>query len=436
MTLRPSTRRPIALLVLSAVWLILSCGPVLAHARLTETYPADGEALAEPPEQVRLRFSEPVEAAFDPIKVYDQGGDRVDEDNARVDPDDAKALIADLGELPGGSYAVEWRVTSVDGHVVDGTYRFSVTNQELHQDSHSAHEALAVSQETLASIVHGAVQGAAAFLVGLVAFVALVWLPASPVVGAGREGVTDFFVRCIWVLFGLLVAAGVAELSLYAVRVSGEPFGLGLLGQALSDTRTGHVWLARLALGVLTATAATLAVRLRQPAYWWVAAGIGSALLVTLTSASHAAAEEGVLPFVADWLHVAAASLWMGGLLGFPLVLLGPLRAMPAKQRIKLRWRAVRRFSRIATLAVMVLIVTGVYATLLHVPSVEGLLGTNYGYALMTKLGLAAFLFAAGGTNLVLEGRGPFGHIVGAELILAICIFVATGFLTSLPPPP
>ncbi|MDP8949788.1 MAG: CopD family protein, partial [Actinomycetota bacterium] len=148
---------------------------------------------------------------------------------------------------------------------------------------------------------------------------------------------------------------------------------------------------------------------------------------------SHAAA-EGLLPSLADWLHVVAASLWMGGLLGFPLVLLGPLRAMPPKQRTELRWRAVRRFSKVATLAVMTLIVTGVYATLLHVPSVEGLLGTAYGRALMIKLGLATLLFAAGGVNLVLEGRGPFGRIVGAELILVVGIFVATGFLTSLPP--
>jgi uncharacterized protein (DUF305 family)/putative copper export protein len=304
---------------------------------------------------------------------------------------------------------------------------------QLHDGSHSAHEVPVVSQETAASIAHGVTQGAAAFLVGLVMFVALVWLPASRIVGAG-QGTAEFFVRWIWMLFGLLVVAGVVELSLYAVRASGEPFGLELLGQALFDTRVGHVWLVRLGLGLLTAIVAMWAVRLQQPARWWVAAGIGSALLITLTQTSHAAAEGRLLPFLADWLHVVAASLWMGGLLGFPLVLLGPLRRMPTKARNRLRWRAVRRFSKVATLAVMTLIVTGVYAILLHVPSVEGLLGTPYGRALMIKLGLAVFLFAAGGVNLVLEGRGPFGRIVSVELILAVGIFVATGFLTSLPP--
>jgi copper transport protein len=82
----------------------------------------------------------------------------------------------------------------------------------------------------------------------------------------------------------------------------------------------------------------------------------------------------------------------------------------------------------------MALIVTGVYATLLHVPNVEGVLGTAYGRALMVKLGLAVLLFAAGGVNLVLGGRGPFERVVRLELILAVLIFVATGFLTTLPP--
>ena len=111
---------------LSAVWLLLSCGPVLAHARLVETYPADGDALAEPPEQVQLLLSEPVEAEFDPIEVYDQEGDRVDEEDARVSPGDRRLLVADLGELSEGSYTVQWRITSADGHPVDGAFEFAM----------------------------------------------------------------------------------------------------------------------------------------------------------------------------------------------------------------------------------------------------------------------------------------------------------------------
>jgi putative copper export protein len=38
---------------------------------------------------------------------------------------------------------------------------------------------------------------------------------------------------------------------------------------------------------------------------------------MTLTQLSHAAAEGGLLTFIADWLHVAAASAWVGGCSAF-----------------------------------------------------------------------------------------------------------------------
>ena len=76
---------------------------------------------------MQLRFNEPVDAAFSPLKVSDQQGNRVDEDNARISSNDARLLVVDLKEgLPKGSFTVDWRVTSADGHPVTGTYSFVV----------------------------------------------------------------------------------------------------------------------------------------------------------------------------------------------------------------------------------------------------------------------------------------------------------------------
>lgn len=127
MSPRVSIWRLAGLLWLSVLWLMLSCVPALAHATLLQEMPAGGARLDEPPEEVRLRFNEPVDAEFDPLKVYDAKGDRVDQDDARIDPNDARVVVEGLKELPKGSYRVEWRVTSVDGHVVSGEYGFSVT---------------------------------------------------------------------------------------------------------------------------------------------------------------------------------------------------------------------------------------------------------------------------------------------------------------------
>src|ERR687893_1213244 len=246
--------------------------------------------------------------------------------------------------------------------------------QGPHQHDGSSSINTAISPQELAvGIAHGTTLGAAVFLVGLVAFVALVWLPANQIENADQGKTVSLLCRWMWVLVGLLIVAGLVELPLYAVRASGEVLSLGLLEEALFDTRVGQLWILRLALGILTATAATYAAQQpRRLAYWWGAAVVVSALLLmTITQQSHAAAEGGFLPFAADWLHLMAASLWMGGLLGFPILLVGPLRAIPIEPRLKLLSRLVPRFSKVATTAVISLILTGLVAVLLPVPKVS-----------------------------------------------------------------
>lgn len=110
-----------------ALSLFAASAPAFAHAQLMDGTPEPDASLPEPPQQVRLSFSEPVDAAFDPIKVLDEKGQRVDATDARTEPGDPETLSVDVEDLSAGDYTVDWRVTSVDGHVVDGEYDFSVT---------------------------------------------------------------------------------------------------------------------------------------------------------------------------------------------------------------------------------------------------------------------------------------------------------------------
>jgi methionine-rich copper-binding protein CopC len=140
--MRALTRsRVVSSLMLAALCLTLWSAPALAHARLVQESPSSGASLDEPPDRVRLRFSESVDAEFDPLKVYDAEGNRVDEDNARIDPGDARVLLVDLKELPEGSYRVEWRVTSIDGHVIEDAYAFNVTASSSETEGRAQDEA-------------------------------------------------------------------------------------------------------------------------------------------------------------------------------------------------------------------------------------------------------------------------------------------------------
>jgi copper transport protein len=321
-----------------------------------------------------------------------------------------------------------------------GILSLSVVEVAQAQGLHGGHSEqvpghLSSSQlELLGGIDHGFTLAASALLAGLAPFVALVWLPAGEEGGAERAAIRPLGLLA-WGLLYVLVFAGVGELAVYAMRASGELLSWALFREALLETRVGAVWLARLGFGFFTAAAISAAVRWGRLWLWWIAAGIGSLLLMTLTQLSHAAAEGRFLPFLADWVHAMAAAIWMGGLLGFVCALFsGPLGALDDEQRSKLRERSVRRFSTIAITAVLILGSTGLYAILLHIPSWEALVATPYGRALLVKLGLLAFVLTLGAANFLLRGRGPFGRLVVLELLVAFGVFVATGFLTSLPP--
>ena len=94
-------------------------------------------------------------------------------------------------------------------------------------------------------------------------------------------------------------------------------------------------------------------------------------------------------------------------------MMLGPLRVLEPSERSKLRREAVRRFSRVATAAVLLVVVTGLHATLLNVPDLPALLGIPYGQAFIMKLGLVVLMPSAGGINLRDAGKGPLGRMVG-----------------------
>lgn len=298
----------------------------------------------------------------------------------------------------------------------------------LAQEAHSEGGRLA-TVELLAGLTHGIVQGAAVFLAGLAAFVALVWLP----VGRSSSPGHGIFVRGVWALFAVLTIFGFADLGVYAVSATGRAFGPWLFAEALFATTAGYIVMARVGLGLLTALAVVWAAGGAGVGRWWAAAGCGGLLLATLVPESHAAADD-PLSMLVIWLHLAAAAFWVGGLLAFPMLLLGPLRALAPEERADLRRRTVRRFSWVATVSVAAILLTGLYGTLQYVSGPLALFGTPYGRALIMKLVMTVFLLATGGINLMDKGDGPLGRMVGLELVLAAGIFVAAGFLTSLPP--
>jgi methionine-rich copper-binding protein CopC len=161
---------------------IAMAGPAWAHAKLVESDPAGGDVLAEAPEQVHLRFDEPVQFEdpagseldlLDPIKVYNEENARVDKGNTRVSPDDPKVLLVDLKKLPDGVYGVDWDATSRDGHVIDGALGFTVDRSRATTERAADSEASDDSSSSLGTILAVSLAILAVCVVGLAGFVVL-----------------------------------------------------------------------------------------------------------------------------------------------------------------------------------------------------------------------------------------------------------------------
>jgi len=106
--------------------LVLAPSVASAHAYLVKSVPAGRATLFSSPGKIQLWFNERLEAKYSSASVHDPDGKRVDADNAQVLADDPKQLSVALKQLPPGRYTVKFRVLSVDGHVVEQSFPFTI----------------------------------------------------------------------------------------------------------------------------------------------------------------------------------------------------------------------------------------------------------------------------------------------------------------------
>jgi methionine-rich copper-binding protein CopC len=111
---------------MAVVLLLEGAGAAHAHAFLDHAQPSVGAAVAAAPAAVQLWFTQPLEPAFSSIQVVDPTGNRVDQGQSAVDPADPTRISIALKPLSPGHYKVIWRALSVDSHVTNGDFSFTV----------------------------------------------------------------------------------------------------------------------------------------------------------------------------------------------------------------------------------------------------------------------------------------------------------------------
>jgi len=100
-----------------------------AHSMLVKAEPPRRAVLTKSPTQVRLWFNEKIEADYASLVVLDAKKQPITDLKPILAPDDQKSILLPLPELAPGKYSVKFRVLSVDGHVVESAFDFTVKGE-------------------------------------------------------------------------------------------------------------------------------------------------------------------------------------------------------------------------------------------------------------------------------------------------------------------
>jgi copper transport protein len=444
-----------------------------AHAQYVRSTPEQDAVLAQAPNHVFIWFTESIELQFSEVQVVDATGARWDLDDLHEHGDRANPAITLKTGLPNGTYTVAWRVlSSVDGHRTAGTFAFTVgpapvgpTQQPAIQPPPA--EELSSPPRWLSVTNRWLAFTAMAALIGAVIFPAIVLPAGLRAIKADERSADEIATGGSRIIGGTIIGSltviaittGLA-LWLQGWAAAGQMDSFKTIREVWSDTRFGEILTLRVSIIIGAVMLTGLALRrlrsslarseLFEPA--WVALAICAfALPLTTSLNSHAAAERSgtELHVAVDWLHLAAGSIWIGGLL--QLALLTPVVVSRTDHRPSFLAAVIPRFSQLALVTVAVIVATGMFQWWHFIRGIQSVVDTDYGTTLVVKvvlllplLGLAAFNLLVvrrhflnfvwtglRSASRVLLWERRFRWVVAAEVSFAVAILVIAALLTE-----
>ena len=395
-----------------------------AHAILLRSDPAKDSVLSIAPKQVRMWYSEALNPAFSTAVVVNGENKRVDNRDAHVSSSDQTEMDVTLQpNLPPAVYIVIWRTDSAaDGHILRGSFIFSIANADgtvptLAPGANPGANALGGGN--LTGLYTGQFDGPTVFnliMITLVELGAIFWMGAqlwinfvlsiSSETHSEERAANEQSQRRFERYFSLptlivLFLANIGVLVGQALNLTG-----GDLAQAISPTllvelatsgRFGIYWMMRevvillaiiLAIYMIVQQQRSRITRIALPIANLV---LASALLIAITMSGHAAAvNPNIVSYaiIIDWLHLLAASLWVGGMMYIATNYLPVLRHLHMTQQARSLVTVLPYFSPLAIAGVDIMAITGPFNATFHMTSWQQFLSTAYGRALLVKITL------------------------------------------------
>ncbi len=440
-----------------AIWLT-AASMASAHAYLVKTVPAASEELDTSPATIQLTYDEAVEPRFAIISVTNAAGQQQTSGTVQRSAGDPDTLVIPLRpRLPEGWYLIYWRAISVDGHPVQGAFTYAVGPNPGPAPQFQVPSIASTATAPQLLITRWLMFLSVMVSIGLFAFRVLI---ARPVVrrvpGVSLRAISRAFVVCS--VLGLIAipvyldfaTANDSLRSVFDVTALVPLFGVTAFGRAILDLELCFA---------MFCVAAWVALWIDHPererrSLAELGAVLGAALaavavLVVPGASGHAAqTSPRGLTLAFDWLHMAAGSVWLGGLVGLLVLWV----SLPARQRVPALSVSVPRFSAVALGSVLALGASGIGEAVDHLPTLDALWRTGYGEAILVKTGLLALALTIASGNLLRTrpalvaalGRAQRGEpaarllrrLASGEIVVVAGIVFAAAVLSSLAPPP
>jgi copper transport protein len=400
-----------------------------AHATLRYTTPRFGTELQRSPGQIALHFDQQVKVLPGSIKVLNGVGKQF----ALQARTDGRSVVARVLPLKLGAYTVRWRAISADSHVVSGVWTFGVR----------------VPAPAVSNAYGAGGPTTTEHLVRWLWFVGLALTIGSlglRVICLRGLAVPRALERRLVVASGLgavvSLQAGIAAFSLRAEDALQLPFGNFLYGDLspMAATRFGQAFVV-MTLGFAFVLALLFLAWLLDRTDLLLPAFVLSLFFAGgLSWSGHDALDPGSSwkTAIADWVHIAAASVWIGGL--------ATMVGLVWYGAPELRRQVFLNFSRMATVLIALVLGAGTYLSIVRLPHLHDLWTAGYGQVLLVKIGLVSFALLWGAFHHfviapALERADTgfltrIGRSLAGESLVGIAVLLVAAVLVDSKPPP
>jgi copper transport protein len=391
-----------------------------AQAILVSSDPAKDAILLSPPSEVRMQFGEDLSPSFSTAVVVNAANHRVDQNDAHISPDNSREMDISLKLfLPSDVYVVVWQTRSADdGQIVRGSFVFKVLASNGNIPSlngtypgqnalgggtiNAASDTGQMDGPTLFSLITVIlVDLSTVFWVGAQLWLTFVSQPLDTSTAqqyaidqrADRRFALFFSIPTLLVAFianlGVLIGQGLLLTGGNFIQV------LPLFGKLMVGDRFGTFWIMR---EIVILLALSLAIyifwsqqrpRIVDGIISWINLALGLALVTAVVLSSSATTVSNtnlVYAVLADWLHLLAASLWIGGMMYLAVSYLPVLKGKELPECIRALLTMLPHFSLLAIAGMVIMALTGPFDAGIHLSTLDQLITTAYGRALLVKI--------------------------------------------------